>query len=78
MVGESFSACGALSLAASVGAMEKSFIPPTINYKEADSECDLDVVPNKSRKKDLENILINTFGPSGTNTCVVINKYSHN
>jgi 3-oxoacyl-[acyl-carrier-protein] synthase II len=76
MVGESFSACGALSLAASVGAIEKSFIPPTINYKEPDTGCDLDIVPNQSRKKDLENVLINTFGPSGTNTCVVIGKYA--
>lgn len=74
MVGESFSASGALSLAACVGAMKNSFIPPTINYEEPDSECDLDIVPNKARKKDLNRVLINTFGPSGTNTCAVIGK----
>jgi 3-oxoacyl-[acyl-carrier-protein] synthase II len=78
MVGESFSACGALSLAASVGAMENKFIPPTINYKELDEQCDLDFVPNKSRKQKLDKILVNTFGPSGTNTCVVIGKYNNN
>ncbi|MFH1622883.1 MAG: beta-ketoacyl-[acyl-carrier-protein] synthase family protein [Candidatus Omnitrophota bacterium] len=76
MVGESFSASGALALAASVGAIENKFIPPTVNYQEPDSECDLDIVPNKSRKQDLNKVLINTFGPSGTNTCVVIGKYS--
>lgn len=75
MVGESFSACGALSLAASVGAIERSFIPPTINYQEPDEECDLDFVPNKARKAQIDKILINTFGPSGTNTCAVIGKY---
>ena len=74
MVGESFSASGALSLAACVGAMQKSFIPPTINYEEPDSDCDLDIVPNRSRKKELNRVLINTFGPSGTNTCAVIGK----
>lgn len=77
MVGESFSASGALSLAASVGAIENSFIPPTINNQEPDEECDLDIVPNKSRKRELENILINTFGPSGTNTCTVISKFNN-
>jgi len=75
MVGESFSASGALSLAASVGALRESFIPPTINFKEADQGCDLDVVPNKARKAALKNILINTFGPSGTNTCCVVRKF---
>jgi len=74
MVGESFSASGALALAASVGAIEKKFIPPTLNYKEPDLECDLDIVPNKSRKQDLKRVLINTFGPSGTNTCAIIGK----
>ncbi|MDD5005575.1 MAG: beta-ketoacyl-[acyl-carrier-protein] synthase family protein [Candidatus Omnitrophica bacterium] len=78
MVGESFSACGALSLAASLGAIENKFIPPTINYKEPDAECDLDIVANKSRKKELKSVLINTFGPSGTNTCAIIGKFSKN
>ena len=51
MVGESFSASGALSLAAAVGAIKKGFIPPTVNYKEKDPECDLDYVPNIPRQK---------------------------
>ncbi|MFC1709673.1 beta-ketoacyl-[acyl-carrier-protein] synthase family protein [Candidatus Omnitrophota bacterium] len=75
MVGETFSASGALSLAASVGAIEKRFIPPTINIQDQDQECDLDIVPNKSREKEIDKVLINTFGPSGTNTCAVIGKY---
>ncbi|MDD5292138.1 MAG: beta-ketoacyl-[acyl-carrier-protein] synthase family protein [Candidatus Omnitrophica bacterium] len=78
MVGESFSACGALSLAASVGALENEFIPPTINYSEADEECDLDFVPNEARKRQLKKVLINTFGPSGTNTCAIIGKFNDN
>lgn len=77
MVGESFSASGALALAASVGATANGFIPPTINYQEPDAACNLDVVPNASRKADVRRILINTFGPSGTNTCCVIRKYNN-
>ena len=75
MTGESFSACGSLQLAATVGAMENNFIPPTINYQEPDQDCDLDFVPNKARKAKINTVLINTFGPSGTNTCAIIKKF---
>jgi len=75
MTGESFSACGGLQLAAAIGAMEKDFVPPTINYEEKDQDCDLDFVPNESRKAKINTALINTFGPSGTNTCTIIKKY---
>jgi 3-oxoacyl-[acyl-carrier-protein] synthase II len=51
MTGESFSASGALSLSAAVGAISKGFIPPTLNYQERDPACDLDYVPNVSRRK---------------------------
>jgi len=78
MIGESYSACGALSLVASVGAIENNFIPPTVNCEELDDECDLDVVPNKARKEELNKVLINTFGPSGTNTCTIIAKFNDN
>jgi len=78
MVGESFSASGALSLAASVGAIEKGFIPPTINYQATDIDCNLDFVPNNPRRLKLQNILVNTFGPSGTNTAVILGKYREN
>ncbi|MBP9854100.1 MAG: beta-ketoacyl-[acyl-carrier-protein] synthase family protein [Candidatus Omnitrophica bacterium] len=75
MVGESYSAGGAFAAAASVGTLVEGFIPPTINYKEADPECDLDYVPNQSRKAKVKNILINSFGPSGNHACMVLGKY---
>ena len=74
MIGETFSACGAMQLAAGVGSLERQFIPPTINYKEKDENCDLDYVANKSRKKSLKDVMISCFGPSGTNNCVVLSK----
>ncbi len=75
-VGETFSASGAMQLAAGVGSLEKQFIPATLNYKEKDADCDLDCVANKSRKARLSNILLSCFGPSGTNNCVVLSKYN--
>lgn len=76
MVGESFSASGALSLAAAVGAIKNGFIPPTVNYKEKDPECDLDYVPNKAIQKDINNVLVISSDPYGQNTAIVIGKYN--
>ncbi len=75
MTGECFSVSGALAVAACVGALEKNFIPPTVNYREKDPDCDLDYVPNKARKADLKHIMIITFGPNGSNTCMILKKY---
>lgn len=75
MTGECFSVSAALQLAAAVGAVKESFIPPTINYQEKDPECDLDYVPNKSRDKEIRNALISSFGPSGNNSCLIIKRY---
>ncbi|OGX09066.1 MAG: hypothetical protein A2Z88_08100 [Omnitrophica WOR_2 bacterium GWA2_47_8] len=62
-------------VAACCGALDENFIPPTINYEEKDPDCDLDYVPNKSRDAKVNNILIITFGPNGTNTCMVLGRY---
>ena len=75
MLGESVSASGCLQVIAAIGAMKQGFVPPTINYKEKDSECDLDYVPNKARKQNIDNVLINNFGPGGNNTTAIISNY---
>lgn len=75
MVGETVSANGGLQVAASIAAITRGFIPPTINYKEQDPDCDLDYVPNKAREKKIKNVLINNFGPGGNNTSAIIGKY---
>jgi 3-oxoacyl-[acyl-carrier-protein] synthase II len=75
MVGESFSASGALSLAAGIGAIQKGLISPTINYTEKDSECDLDYVPNEARQKIVKTVLIASTDPYGQNTAVILGSY---
>ncbi|GAB4412764.1 MAG: beta-ketoacyl-ACP synthase II [Thermodesulfovibrionales bacterium] len=75
MVGESFSASGALSLVAAVGAIQKGFIPPTVNYKEKDPECDLDYVPNASRQQEVNTVLVITSDPYGQNSAAILGKY---
>ena len=75
MIGESVSADGVLQIAAAVGSIQEGFIPPTINFEEADSDCDLDCVPNKARKQQVNNILINNFGPGGNNASAIISRF---
>jgi len=75
MVGESFSASGALSLAAAVCAIKKGFIPPTVNYKEKDPECDLDYVPNIPRQKNINTVLATSVDPYGQNSVIILGRY---
>lgn len=75
MVGESFSASGAFSLAAAVGVINKDTIPPTVNYKEKDPECDLDYVPNESRNQQVNNVLVISSDPYGQNAAIVLSRY---
>jgi 3-oxoacyl-[acyl-carrier-protein] synthase II len=75
MVGESFSASGALSLSAGVGAIQKGLLPPTMHYKERDPECDLDYVPNEIRRKRVRTVLVTSTDPYGQNSAVVLGGY---
>lgn len=75
-IGETFSASGVLNTAAAIGAIEREFLPATLNYSEKDPECPLDCVPNKSRQAKIKHILVNSFGPGGTNSCVVVSKHA--
>ena len=74
MTGETFSASGALSLSAAVGAIHKGFLPPTINYSEKDPRCDLDYVPNEAREKIINTALVISSDPYGNNTAVVLER----
>lgn len=75
MMGESFSASGALSLAASTGCLYRGIIPPTVNYEEKDPECDLDYVPNTARHKMIENALVLAADPYGNNAAMIVKRY---
>lgn len=78
MVGESFSASGALAIVSAIGAIQREIIPPTVNYAEKDPECDLDYVPNKARQKSINNVLVISSDPYGNNSAMVIGRYECN
>jgi len=75
MVGETYSASGILSLIAGAGAIKHGTIPPTVNFREKDPDCDLDYVPNKARNSEIENILLISSDPHGGSSAMIIGKY---
>ncbi|EAJ7869892.1 beta-ketoacyl-ACP synthase II [Campylobacter jejuni] len=72
--GHCLGAAGAIEAVISVMALRDGVVPPTINQLVKDEECDLDYVPNMSRKLDLKVVMSNSFGFGGTNGCVVFKK----
>lgn len=75
MTGHLLGAAGAVEAIISTLAIRDGFIPPTINYKTPDPECDLDYVPNKGRKADISCALSNSLGFGGHNATIIIKKY---
>ncbi len=76
MHGHLLGAAGAVETAATLLAIERGVIPPTINYEIPDPECDLDYVPNKARQVKINAALSNTFGFGGHNVCLAITRVS--
>jgi len=74
MLGHTMGAASALEAIACCLAVHEDEIPPTINYTEHDDKCDIDCVPNNSRKKTTRIALNNAFAFGGNNSCVVFSK----
>ncbi len=75
MHGHMLGATGALEAIIGIKSIEEGLLPPTINYETADPLCDLDYVPNKARKADINIVLSNSFGFGGHNATLVLGKY---
>ena len=74
--GHLLGAAGAVEAIACIKAMEDNFLPPTIGYKVKDEECDLDIVPNKGREKEINYAMSNSLGFGGHNSSIIFKKYS--
>jgi 3-oxoacyl-[acyl-carrier-protein] synthase II len=72
--GHLLGAAGAIEAAATILALDRGLLPPTINLEDPDPECDLDYVPNRARQADLKVALSNSFGFGGHNATLVIKK----
>ncbi len=74
--GHLLGAAGAVEAIICAKAIENGIIPPTINYKVKDEECDLDIVPNEIRKFNLNIAMSNSLGFGGHNACIIIKKFN--
>ena len=77
MTGHLLGAAGAIEMIATIGSIQHSFVPPTINLVDADPTCDLDYVPNEGRSATINTALSNSFGFGGHNTALVVRKFQH-
>lgn len=76
MFGHLLGAAGAVEGIVCIKSILDSFVPPTIGYKEADPDCDLDVVPNVGRPdQELNYVLSNSLGFGGHNASVLFKKW---
>lgn len=73
--GHLLGAAGAIEFVACCMAIKDQIIPPTINYKTPDPECDLDYVPNEARKAKLSVCLSNSLGFGGHNVSLIVRKF---
>ncbi len=73
-IGHPQGASGAAGVAATLAAMHHDFLPPTINLKTPDENCDLDYVANVSRTGKVETALCNCLGFGSKNAALVLKK----
>jgi 3-oxoacyl-[acyl-carrier-protein] synthase II len=72
--GHTLGAAGAMELIATVQSLMEQIIPPTLNLEEPDPLCDLDYVPLKARKKDLQIAASDSLGFGGHNAVLILRK----
>ncbi|MBO4711408.1 beta-ketoacyl-ACP synthase II [bacterium] len=71
MLGHALGAAAALEAVSAVSSLVEGIIPPTINIENPDHECDLDYVPNVSRKAELKYVMTDSFGFGGQNSVLI-------
>ncbi len=75
MTGHLLGGAGGLEAGISVLALRDQSLPPTINQETPDPECDLDYVPNRTRKAAIQYALSNSFGFGGTNAALLFKRW---
>ena len=76
MTGHALGGAGAVEAVASIKTILKNEIHPTINLHNPDPECDLDYVPNVSRKQQVDTVMSNSFGFGGQNACLILRRFA--
>ena len=74
MTGHMLGAAGGIEAIASILALDEGVVPPTVNYRVKDEECDLDITPNEAVKAELKFALSTSLGFGGHNGCLAFRK----
>ena len=74
-IGHLLGAAGAVEAIATIKAIQTGIIPPTINYRVPDENCDLDIVPNEIRKANITYAMSNSLGFGGHNGSLILKRY---
>ena len=74
-VGHLLGAAGAVEAIFCIKALEEQVVPPTINYKEKDEECNLNIVSNDIKKANLKIVMSNSLGFGGHNSSIIMKKW---
>lgn len=75
MHGHTLGAAGAIEAVATVLGLKNGVLPPTANFNERDPECDVDVIENESREKQVEAAISNSFAFGGLNAVLVFKRF---
>jgi 3-oxoacyl-[acyl-carrier-protein] synthase II len=75
MMGHLLGASSAAEIVVCILTLQHAAIPPTINLKHPDPDCDLDYVPNEARHQKVRVALSNSFGFGGHNSTLILRKY---
>jgi 3-oxoacyl-[acyl-carrier-protein] synthase II len=75
MTGHMLGAAGAVEAGIAALAIHNGVVPPTINYRTPDEDCDLDYVPNEPRTVDVRLALSNSFGFGGQNAVLALRRW---
>jgi 3-oxoacyl-[acyl-carrier-protein] synthase II len=74
--GHALGASGAFEAAICALALQREWVPPTVNLDVADPACDLDYVPHAGRASRVEHVMSNSFGFGGINAALVFRRAS--
>lgn len=74
MIGHTLGAAGGIEAVATVLSIYYGLLPPTINYRTSDPDCDLDVIPNEARELKIKAAISNSFGFGGQNSVLLFSR----
>ncbi len=73
-IGHCLGSAGVLGAESAILALLHGVLPPTLHFKERDPDCDLDVVFNQARKKEVATVICNAFAFGGNNSSIIFSK----